>query len=358
MKILLETPIIINKMAVYSITDHENKSWDTFVSRSAGGLPTHLVAWREILTRTYGYHCHFLVSSLDGKILGVLPLFQVDSLITGKSLQSLPGAICAEDEIAAQSLIAAADSLARDLKVDYLLLRDSRQKWSGNDLEVVEAHRGVRMNLPTDVETAWKSLRKDVRYHIRHGQKSGMVHVSLDSRIDDLYSVLLNFNQYMGTPLFGFQFLKNVLTNLPNECLVINACVGQKPVAGYFNFTFDRKIFGMWGGTLTGYQDLKVTHQVYWALIEHAIRLGFAQIDMGRSSYPSSQYDFKSQWGDENYPIYQLLRVYRGKMPQTIRTGPDNETSATFLFKRVWRKSPTWLVRKLGPYIRRHIPFG
>jgi hypothetical protein len=284
----------------------------------------------------------------------------LNSALTGRSLQSLPGGVCAASPAAAQSLIAAADDLARSLKANYLLLRDSRQAWPESGLETVEAHRGIRSNLPGDVEEAWKGLRKDVRYHIRNGKKQGGVEIVLDTcRSDDLYTALLSFSHEMGTPLFGKRFTENVLRAFPHESQIAVAYHQQQPVGGYLNLVLNGRLFGLWGGSLYAVRPLKVTHQVYWALIEDAIQAGYTQIDMGRSAHPSSQYDFKVQWGNETYPIYQLYRVYQGDTPAAVRVSASSQPRGQFgRFRHMWQRLPRPLARVLGPQVRRHIPFG
>ena len=115
----------------------------------------------------------------------------------------------------------------------------------------------------------------------------------------------------------------------------------------------------MWGGSLHEYLRLKPNHQALWAMISQGAEQGFELLDMGRSEYPSTQYDFKEQWGDQAYPIYQLFRVYRGKKPRLLEIRNTQERKGRFsLFRSTWRRLPDQAARRLGPYIRWHLPFG
>lgn len=335
-------------------------AWDEFVNRTDGSLPTHASAWETILRKTYRLACHFLAAQDNGQILGVLPLYRVKSFLTGDSLQSMAGAVCAASPQAAQALLCAADDLARQLGVDYLFLRDSRHPWDSCGLEVLEAHRGVRLHLPEDSETAMKNLHKDLRYHIRNGARKGEMDIVLDRpKLDDFYEVLLQGNHKMGTPLYSKQFLQNVVQGFPgHHTIALGYCDG-KPIAGYFNLIKGNTVLGMWGITLQSYLALMPTHRVYWAMIEQAVNQGMKTLDMGRSAYPSSQYDFKAKWGDEIYPIYQLFHVYRGKTPSTLNVSQSlQEKGQASTFRQIWPKLPLPLARLLGPVIRQHIPFG
>jgi FemAB-related protein (PEP-CTERM system-associated) len=335
-------------------------AWDDFLNHNAQSLPTQTSTWESILRQTYGYRCHFLAAVQDGQIQGVLPLFRVKSPLTGDSLQSMAGAVCTATPQVAQALLCAADDLARQIGVDYLLLRDSRQSWDNCDLEVLDAHRGVRLHLPADIETAWKNLHKDLRYHIRNGTRKGDINIIVDRPlVDDFYEVLLQGSHQMGTPLYSKRFLLNVVQGFPGYFSTALGYAGNKPIAGFFNLILNSRVFGTWGTSLHSYISLMPTHRIYWTIIEHTISQGLDLLDMGRSAYPSSQYDFKAKWGNEVYPIYQLFRIYRGKTPPTLNVSQTiHENGGVSLFSRTWSKLPLPLARSLGPVIRRHIPFG
>jgi len=334
--------------------------WNKYVRSAKHGLPTQFSLWEQILTESYGYPCYFLYAIQESAIRGVLPLYLVESSLTGRRLDSMPGALCADSNEVAQALVNEADALARELKVSYMLLRDSRQLWSETGLDAVVHHKGVSVSLPSDPDTMWKSLPRGVRYDIRNGRRKANLTIKIDRfGLKDFYDVLLWFSRDVGTPLFSYQFLSNVVEMLPKDYQIVLAYHNQKPLAGYFNFLFADKILGMWGCALHEFLDLKVTHQSFWAIIEKGIEDGFSTFDMGRSPFPSTQYDFKAKWGDSIYPIYQLFRIYTGKKPSLLThaalDGPDIQLN---IFRQVWRRLPLNLVGKLGPKIRWHIPFA
>ncbi|OGO12123.1 MAG: hypothetical protein A2Y53_02040 [Chloroflexi bacterium RBG_16_47_49] len=349
------SPIEINTLSEVGAT-----AWDSFVGNTEGSLPTQISAWKDILHQSYGLSLHFLAAQQDGHLLGVLPLYRVKSPFTGDSLQSMSGGVCATTHLAAQALISAADSLARELDVDYLLLRDSRQAWDNCCLEILEAHRGVRLHLPAESETAWNNLHKDLRYHIRSGTRRGNLEITVgQSYVDEFYEVLLRGNHDKGTPLFSKKFLQNVTRSFTNGYNIAISFFEGEPTAGYFNLIHCNCIVGMWGATLRNHISLMPTHRLYWSLFEQAISQGVTMVDMGRTAYPSSQYEFKAKWGDEIYPIYQLFTIYHGKTPPTLNINKAiNDHGGVSTFRRVWSRLPLFMARTLGPIVRRQVPFG
>ncbi len=344
-------------VSVLDRDSNDRSAWDDFVHRSPHGLPTHLSIWKDILSSVYQYPCYFLLVREGLDIKGVLPLFQINSPFTGHSLQSMPGGACAASEEAAKMLIDAADSLAMDLHVNFLLLRDSRFDWASAGLEALEAHRGVVLELSENPEEIWMKLPKDVRYHIRHGKKQGGVKIIIDSsRTNDFHQIFSLIMKNLGTPIFAKDFLQRIVGYMPESYQIALVFYYEKIIGGFFNFVMNRSIYGMWGGVLHGYKNIKATHQAYWAMIEEACQSGLTIFDMGRSPYPSSQYEFKEQWGDWTYPIFQLYKVYRGSSPRTF--GVINSNHINSFVQWSWKHLPLKITQTLGPVIRRHIPFG
>jgi len=343
---------------LYIPEEDGTSDWDQFVESTPEGLPTQLSSWYKIMSNTYGHKCYFLQASIGNNIEGVLPLFFINSRVTGRSLQSLPGAICATTDDIGHSLISEADALARELRVDYLLLRDSRQPWSGTDLDLIEAHRGVRLTLQQDSEALWNNFRRDVRYQIRKGREKGNIEISfIGESVRDFYSAFQQFSQQMGTPVFGENFLQSILEYIGQKCQIVTARYDTEPIAGVFNFIMRDKIFGLWSCAIGDSRNLRATHRLFWALIETGCKRGYTQFDMGRSPYPSGQYKFKAQWGDQDYPIYQLFRIYRGKEPSVLHISTHQNNNMS-LFNQIWRNLPSQIARSLGPRLRWHIPFG
>ena len=115
------------RVAVETLRDHREAEWDRYVRSAPGATFFHQLGWRWLVERTFGHRAHYLTALRDGRIAGVLPLFELKSLLFGHSLVSIPfaigGGLVADDDAAAQALLAHAKELARELQVDYLELR-------------------------------------------------------------------------------------------------------------------------------------------------------------------------------------------------------------------------------------------
>ena len=123
------TPAVTAVTAVETLNVHREAEWDRYVraADTDGATFFHQLGWRWLVERTFGHRAHYLTALRNGHIVGVLPLFELKSLLFGHSLVSIPfaigGGLVAGDHAAANALLAEAKRLAEDLRVDYLELR-------------------------------------------------------------------------------------------------------------------------------------------------------------------------------------------------------------------------------------------
>src|SRR5207249_125136 len=95
------------------------------------GSPFHLMAWQQMIRDTFGHRpVHLIARTETGSLAGVLPLFLIRSRIFGRLLVSTPlaayGGILADSAAVSQQLFDRAAEIAKDLRVQFLELRNFR----------------------------------------------------------------------------------------------------------------------------------------------------------------------------------------------------------------------------------------
>lgn len=346
------------------MNDSDEKDWDAYLENAPGKLPTLLSAWKHILEKTYGQECFFLIARHESTIHGVLPLYEVKSKIFGHRLETPPGAMCADSPEAATALITEADRLAQELDADNLILRDSREDWTSVvpdlGLTKLELHRGVVHHIMSDEQSAWEHFSSSFRKGIRIRQSDEKLHISIGSSgHEDFHKTILKFTHRVATPCFSSRFVQNVIDHLPEHYQIVNVSYDGDVVASYFNLVLGKTIFGIWGAPLPERQRLNATNKSIWASVKWGIEHGYKSFDLGRSGYPSPQFSYKSRVADVDYPIYQILRVYRGEAPGYLRAHQtEKDSGPVALMRNMWPYLPLPLVGFAGPKIRKHIPFG
>ena len=334
--------------------------WDSFVRETPGGHPLQLSGWRDVMRKTYGYETHYLmVQQEDGIVRGVLPLFTVASRLTGKRLMTMPGGLCAVDEQAAAALLARAETLGADAGVGSITLQDSREVWSST-WHLESNHVYWLLALPDEEETLWSQLDGNIRRQVRKARKNGL-RVEIDRRGDSLqafYEMFCEFTHQAGTPVFSYQFLQNIVTTFPEEFNIVLVWHEEKPIAGYFQLEMGDRMYGLWGAALQQTLNLRSAYLALWEIMSDAIGSGFVFLDMGRSPAGSNASKFKGQWGGESFPIFQLTWRENSERVDDSLTNQVQSDHKFQMFTLLWPKLPLSITRRLGPKLRRHVPFA
>jgi len=342
---------------VKGLRAEDESAWDEYVQHSQTATPYHLVGWKRVMERSYGYPSHYLMAKEGGRIEGVLPLFEIRSRILGHSLSTLPGGLCAEDGEAAVALLERAKELTVNANAKYLAVRDSRKEWNAG-LVSVSNHCTMIRDLPSEADLLWKSLDSKLRRHIRIAGKSDLqVSIGGEEYLDDFYALLSAFHRDRGTPIFGRAFLRNIAEELGDHLLISCLRWQGQLIGAYGAFMFRDTIFGAWGGSLHKYLDRRPNHMLYWQCMKYGCEHGFRRIDLGRSRLGSGQYEFKKGWGAQPRSLYQQYSLNGLEVVPDISTQVEADYRYR-LFTRFWRKLPLPLTQWLGPQIRRHLPFA
>ena len=102
--------------------------WDKYIKNHPNGTLYHLSGWKDAIENTFHLTGHYYIATDNKKILGVLPLFLVKTLFSGKKLISIPfavyGGILADSREIRTFLLQYAIQLSHKEKVNNLELRN------------------------------------------------------------------------------------------------------------------------------------------------------------------------------------------------------------------------------------------
>lgn len=351
-------------MLVKELCPEDWGRWDAYVRTAPGGLPQHLAAWQTVLHKTYGYKTHYLMAQhARGEVVGVLPLFVVRGPLLGATLTTLPGGMCADDEEAANALLAEAQTIARSVHAKRLVLHDARETFTAGDgtarLHTTCDHEGWLLDLQSDEAAALAALDRNIRRQIRIAERNALT-ATVDRRgetLDDFYRVMSRFTHQAGTPVFARRFLQEVIAAFPNGFNIVMVYQESQPIGGYFQLELGQTNFGVWGATLHEFLELRPVYLAWWTIIADSVARGFTTLDMGRSPAGSTAGKYKSQWATRSVPIYQQTWSPAGRHVASV-ANQAHDDSRFQQFQRVWPKLPLALTQFVGPLIRRQIPFG
>jgi len=347
-------------MNISKLTEKNRRAWDEYILGRAEGLPQHLSAWQEIMQQTYGYKTHFLMARDEGgATIGVLPLFFVESMLTGRTATTMPGGLCADSDDVARALLAQGREAATARGATRFVVQDTIHSWPDMARTSSNHVRWV-VDLATDEENQWSGLHRNVRRQIRIARKNELTAIvdrSGDS-LDDFYNVLSHFTHQAGTPVFPREFAANVMAAFPDSFNIVVIYKDDLPIGGYFQLELGESVHGLWGAALHEHLQLRPVYLAYWTILAEAVRGGNTKLDMGRSPAESNASKFKGQWGGYSLPVYQQVSPLNGQGPATTVTNQTQTNGKLRSFMQLWPRIPFPVAQFLGPKLRRHVPFA
>ena len=79
-------------MDIINIDVSKDPRWDRFVAKHPSATIYHHSSWKKVLEKTYGYKAVYLaVTDQKNNVQAGLPLFYINSRLTGNRFVSLPG---------------------------------------------------------------------------------------------------------------------------------------------------------------------------------------------------------------------------------------------------------------------------
>jgi FemAB-related protein (PEP-CTERM system-associated) len=284
---------------------------------------------------------------------GILPLAHVKSRLFGNALVSLPfavyGGVAAINTEAAAALETRAQTVAGELGVDHLELRNMEQRhpdWPTQDLYV-----SFRKTLEPDVEANMLAIPRKQRAMVRKGIKNGL-RSEIDTTVDRFFALYADNVHRHGTPAMPKRYFMRLMQEFGKDCEILTVVdEGGRPLSSVLSFYFRDEVLPYYAGDDLSARELAANDFKYWELMRRACERGIRIFDYGRSKQGTGPYAFKKNWGFEPQPLFYEYCLYRrDSIPQ------NNPNNAKYrLLIEAWRRMPIGLANWLGPFIVRNL---
>jgi len=329
------------------------KAWDEFVWSHPLGTPFHLDAWRKVITRTFNYKCNSIAAWRGDQLEAVLPLFLVSNPILGRILLSSPfavyGGILASNAEAADALREHAAELGRELRVQYVELRNWDESQCGA-WPRVDRYVTFLKDLESTPDEILKALPRETRRMTRRAieQNYDIRPTRELSEFDPLYAANL---RKLGTPSFPASHFRHIMEEFP-AAEVLELRLKGKVVAAVLSLFHGQTVLPYYGASDPAFNHANPNNMMYFALMCEARRRGLLRFDFGRSKKATGAYLFKSHWNMEERALpYEIHLVKRQDLPNFSPTNPKFDLAI-----RMWRRVPLPLTRLIGPWLIRLFP--
>lgn len=315
----------------------------------------------------------------SGKIVGVLPLFLIESKIFGNYITSTPAfnyggfrvhtGNAKNDEKVIELLFSYAIQQATILSASYVQFRDSvcnknftNSNYGGNWTTSTEKVNMI-LTLPKSMSEIGsgnakkrQKLKSQASLAVRKAQEAGeIVRQSFGGveLLDAFYSVFSTHMRDLGTPVYSKDWFKSLLLDNPGVATLTVAYINEKPMACGFLFNHQNGTCSIpWASALYASNPYSLNTYLYWNILDWAIKNGASHFDFGRSSIDSGTFLFKKQWGAEPQQCYWL------KWSRDIGCEKDlSPSNSKFdVAIKVWQRLPLWLTNRLGPVVAAKLP--
>jgi FemAB-related protein (PEP-CTERM system-associated) len=340
---------------VLPLTESDAPAWDLFVRSHPNGTFFHQLGWKRVMEKTYGFKSYYFSAKQGTRITGIAPVFLISNWLTGRCLISLPfavyGGICAEDPESEQALVARVESLANELGVAFLELRNRRGGISAG-YHANTRYSTFTLPLVQDTDAIYKAFPKDIRYMIRKAEKAGLRSQRGFDQLETFYELMTINLRRLGTPAFPKQLFENLIHEYPDQVDLAVVYSGNRPVSAGMSFFFRSWMQPYYIGSREEAKALAANNFLWWDLIRLGASTGYSTFDFGRSKKNSGNYDFKKKWNPHIEDLsYQVRLVRRKEYPDFSPMNPKFEFATN-----IWKKMPLGLTRAIGPHVVRWFP--
>jgi hypothetical protein len=348
---------MFSNLSLQIIDPTRYEGWDDLLLSTTGYSFFHSSEWARVLVESYGYTPKYFTIVEDSKLMALMPLMEVNSLLTGRRGVSLPFTdYCSPIMANGMPFKSLFDEIIKSGKNSgwkSLELRSARDflppttlpslTYLGHTLDLSESEGEVLSNFRDSTKrNVLKALKEGVEVKIEH---------SLES-VNEFYRLNCMTRKEHGLPPQPFHFFKKIYDHVISKDLgmVVLASVGRENVAGAIYFHLGEKAVFKYGASNKKFQHLRANNLVMWEAIKWYSQNSYKSLCFGRTE-PENQglLQFKSGWGTTEQHIHYYQ--YDFKKGSFVR----GSSKVTGFHNKIFRNIPIPISNKIGALLYKHV---
>ena len=343
--------------ALEYINPFEQSNWDEMVEAHPAGSIFHTTMWARVLEEAYGYRPVYFAVVENGALRALLPMMEINSLLTGKRGVSLPFSDYAdpfgEDEEQYRSLVEKAVRYGRDAGWKTVEIRGGMKPWMDSPPSV--EFLGHKLDLTRPEKDIYDSFRKNMKRNISRSLKEGVsVEISNSAEsMEEYYKLHCITRQGHGIPPQPIKFFRKIREHVlqGNRGFVVLSKFQGNIVAGAVYFHYGKKAIYKYGASNPDGKESRANNLVMWEAIRWYQQNGFEEFCFGRTEQENEGLrEYKSGYGTTEFllPYYKL--DISGNRVVKIDSGGVVGRLQTY-----YSKVPIPVSRIIGTCLYRHI---
>ena len=260
-----------SRCTVSRLQDGQRRAWDTFVENHDLGSIFHTIAWQETVKQTFGHEDIYLLAERDGAIVGVLPMFLVNSRFAGRLLMSVPcaveGGVLAVDGEASGALYKVAKRFATERNCTAIDLRSEQAAIPG--IPIVDRYVGFRRELPDSSADVLGWLPRKARAAARNGRHKFRLSISYgDEHLREVWRLYTISMRRLASLNYPYRFFGTLAKLTPDRHWISLVRWNGKPVAGLVTLLFKDRVVPYFLGATSDAKRCSAANFIYLDAME------------------------------------------------------------------------------------------
>jgi hypothetical protein len=341
-------------MHIQILNPLEIPEWDDLLLTNESYSFFHTAAWAKVLCESYGYKPLYFTVIDNSKLSALIPVMEVNSLLTGRRGVSLPFTDSCPPIVSNQAhykkIVQCIANYGKKAGWKYVECRGAQNLLY--DATPFSHYYGHILELSENEKQTSANFRDSTKRNIKKAIKEG-VEVRIDNSSDSMsefYRLNCMTRKRHGLPPQPLYFFKNLFDHIISEnkgIIVIASCHKRKVACAVFVHVGEKSYF-KYGASDTVYHAYRPNNLVLWKAIEFYAGNCFRSFDFGRTK-PTNEglLQYKRGWGTSE----EVIKYYKYCL---LKNEYIQESSGVNLLSKLLKKTPTHLLKLTGYLFYRH----
>ena len=330
--------------------------WDQTISSFAEANIFHSASWAKTLKESHRYQPLYAVWEKNGQPVCLVPLMEINSMLTGKRGVSLP--------FTDWCPIVTDGSLSHSEILDELMVYGRSRKWKTLELRESEApvtddpgsmaYLVHELDLKPGEDALFSQFRDSTRRNTRKASKLGVTVVEDNSLsgLKEFCRLNVITRRDHGLPPQPAVFFENLYRNIidSGSGRILLAKYDERTVAASIYLSFNGRALYKYGASDRSQQHLRANNLLMWEAIRRYSAEGASSLHFGKTdSDQSGLLQFKRGWGAQE----RGLQYHKFKLPEGDLAPFESLTFG--LHNRIFSRMPLSALEMIGKLLYRHM---